>query len=216
MPLVTTSPYKDLCEGQGFTEDFETGDFSKWDYVSSTGTPSLVASPAFGSFSMRIANGINDNTGTPWQINTSGAQKDIDLGECMDECTFKFRFDSGAALDDPFSLNVRDGASLLTSGQIFHFNPRRAAPSDPARRFQFNDTLYQTLTAANWYKLRVYNINWSANTLDFELFDINGSPETFVTGDTGLTIVGTGANYITIINQPGDANVSNIDDIVIS
>ncbi len=213
MPIILAEP--ECATAVSFVEDFESGNLSQWDYVSPS-TPTVTGSPAFGSFSMRIANGINDNTGTPWQTNNCGVQKNVDLGTCMTECTFKFRFDSGAALDDPFSLNIRDGASLLSSGQIFHFNPRRAASSDPSRRFQFNGTLYQALTAANWYKLRVYNINWTANTLDFDLFDINGGPEVLVTGDTGLTIFGTGANYLTVVNQAGDSNVSNIDDINVS
>jgi len=213
MPLVTTTPYKDPCEGQTFSEDFETGDFSKWTYVSPT-TPTITASPAMGSSALDIINGISDGGGPAHFGGLSGANKVFNGGTCVSGLTCNIHIIAIGSDDVPY-LDLLDSSNLV----ILDFTPVAATATDASRRFYINGTPYVALSTGQWYTLSITNINFTAKTLDFDLSTVSGSPTSLASGSSiGFSNASAdGCDQISIINQIAGSTGNIIyDNIVIA
>ena len=191
--------------GNPFSDNFETGDFSKWDYASPTGTPSIVASPAFGSFAAKITNGTSD-PGSPFSTsNASGALKNLGLGSCFKSMSLRFNITArGAGTnggDDIGMLRVLQAPAAVGT-PVVALIPSREEVIDPTRSLWVNgSSTGVVLSTSTWYEFVVSNVDWNASTLDFV---VRTYPGLVVTASgVGVSFSGTGANYLEFHNQFG-------------
>jgi len=166
-----------------FSENWESNNFSQWDYASPNAGVTIVTSPAQGSYSLKMKNGTFDTSspkGGSEIPNVSEVYKSTTTwGHKIRAISIKFRM-AALGTDDPTALFFRDAAG----NTVVNINPAREG--DPTRRMLINVANYYTvLNIGEWYTLNITNIDVPNKTLDFVCYDGIGSVES---SDTDVPI----------------------------
>jgi len=197
-----------------YTQNFESGDLSMFDYVSSTPAVAfqIVTSPSQGTYAFKST---NDPTGDPSNPFPNSPQPEAHIaispvGPKLRSFSIKFNFQIPDG-DDPGFVGLSDTGS----GAFLVFTPARQG--DPTRRFYINGFLYgPPLSAGSWYTFNATEINFNTQTFDFEVRD---SGDTQVLSDTNMAFLNTTNEfgYISFANQL-NSSTSNCtwDDIVVT